>query len=363
MLGMENMTKQKSIQQSRGMRKLYAFGKKRSIDLSLSENPLGCSPLVTRVLQNNTIALNDYPAPNGRKLKNAVAEKLSCQSENIFVCNGSEAIINIIPRIFTKPGDEVIIPSLTFPLFSTCSELAGLRVTLAPMTENLAIDLGLVLNIVSKKSKIIFICNPNNPTGSVLTRDDLERFIRQIPTSVLIVVDEANIEFGGENVVDLALSAKNVIVLRTFSKGYGLANARIGFAVANKALITRLEEENPVFPVSGLSEELAIAALQDDAFIAQTKLFIKTERNRIKQQLEVLGCTVFPSAANNLFVKLPDRISSSIFLSAMEKADISLVNGSSFPGFDDSFFRVSPRTEKINTIFLNAVIQIMKGLE
>ena len=351
-----------TIQQSRGMRKLYAFGIKRTIDLSLSENPLGCSPLVTRVLRNNTIAFNDYPAPNGRKLKNAVAEKLGCQSGNVFVCNGSEAIINILPKNFAKPGDEVIIPTLTFPLFSTCSELAGLHVTLAPMTENLAIDLGSVINMVSKKSKIIFICNPNNPTGSVLTRDDIEQFIRQIPTSVLIVVDEANIEFGGESVVDLALSTKNVIVLRTFSKGYGLASARIGFAITNDVLVTRLEEENQVFPVSGLSEDLVVAALQDEAFIVQTKLFINTERNRIKQQLEGLGFTVFPSAANNLFVKLPSQLAPQDFLSAMEKADISLVNGSSFPGFDDSFFRVSPRTEKINTIFLNEVIQIVKGV-
>jgi histidinol-phosphate aminotransferase len=350
------MTKQN---QARGMKKLYALGTKRTIDLSLSENPLGCSPLVAKKLKSNNFAFNDYPAPNGLRLKKALAEKLSCQKENLFVCNGSEAIINAVPKILAKPDDETIIPALSFPMFALCSELAGLTVKLAPMDEQLRIDLLAIKKLVNQKTKLIFICNPNNLTGSVISKQKLTEFIEQVPPSVLIVVDEANIEFGGESVNDLAISKPNVMVLRTFSKGFGLASLRIGFAVGNQNLITRLEEETPVFPISVLSEELTISALQDNSFISKTKEFIDEQRNLIQKELESLGFTVFSSQANNLFVKLPESLSTNTFEKAMEQTDISLVNGSSFAGFDDRFFRVSPRLEKVNQIFLETVRKVV----
>lgn len=349
------MTKQN---QPRGMKKLYALGTKRAIDLSLSENPLGCSPLVAKRLKSNNFAFNDYPVPNGAKLKKALAERFNCQKENLFVCNGSEAIINAIPKILAKPGDEAIVPALSFPMFALCSELAKLTVQLAPMDKQLGIDLMAIKTLINQKTKLIFICNPNNPTGSVIPKQKLIDFIEKIPSSVLIVIDEANIEFGGESVIELAISKPNLIVLRTFSKGFGLAGLRIGFALGNQNLITKLEEETPVFPISGLSEELTISALQDSSFITKTRAFIDEQRNLIQKELENLEFTVFPSQANNLFVRLPESLPTDAFDKAMEQANISLVSGSSFAGFDDRFFRVSPRLEKINQIFLKTIRKV-----
>lgn len=361
MPGEENMSEQKA-KQLRGMRKLYALGTKRSIDLSLSENPLGCSSVVAEKFVASNFAFNDYPAPNGIRLKKILATKFDCKSENIFVCNGSEAIINAIPNVLANPGDEAIIPSLTFPMFAICSDLAGLVVKNSTMDEQLNIDLEAILKLISPKTKLIFLCNPNNPTGSVIPKDKIICFIERIPENILIVIDEANIEFGGESIIELATIKENIMVLRTFSKGFGLASLRIGFVVGDPRLIAKLEEETPVFPVSGLSEELAIVAVQDDNFIAQTKAFIDEQRNIIQQELKRLGFQVFPSRANNLFVKLPDNLSPNIFWTAMEKADVSLVKGSSFVGFDDRFFRVSPRLETVNRVFLDVVSQITKGL-
>jgi histidinol-phosphate aminotransferase len=356
MRGKEKMTKQN---QPRGMKKLYALGTKRAIDLSLSENPLGCSPLVAEKLKSNNFAFNDYPVPNGVRLKKALVEKLGCQKENLFVCNGSESIINAIPKILAKPSDEAIVPALSFPMFALCSELAGLTVKLAPMDEQLEIDLAEISKLVNQKTKLIFLCNPNNPTGSIIPKKELVDFIEKIPQSILIVVDEANIEFGGESAIELAISKPNVMVLRTFSKGFGLASLRIGFAVGNQNLITKLEEETPVFPISGLSEELTISALQDNSFITKTKAFIDEQRNLIQKELESLEFTVFPSQANNLFVKLSESLSTDVFERAMEKSDISLVSGSSFAGFDNRFFRVSPRLENVNQIFLKTVQKVV----
>ncbi len=340
------------------MQSLYALGIKRGNDLSLSENPLGCSPLVAEKLTKNAFAFNSYPIPNGSTLKSSISSKTGCPPENIFISNGSEAIINAIPQILASPGDEAIIPSLTFPMFSICSEFAGLNVQCAPMTKKLEIDLQAIQDLVTTKTKLIFICNPNNPTGSVISKNKLVQFFKTVPTSVVIVIDEANIEFGGESVSNLTSRFSNLMVLRTFSKGFGLANLRIGYAIANQSIITTLREQTPVFPISGLSEALCSVALQDDDFILQTKQFIDEQRKLLTDELKKLGFTVFPSEANNLFVKLPNDLKSDAFLSMLEKADISVVTGSSFAGFDDSFFRVSPRSAKTNAIFLAAVTQL-----
>lgn len=146
--------------------------------------------------------------------------------------------------------------------------------------------------------------------------------------------------------IDKVKNIKNLLVLRTFSKGFGLANLRIGFAVGNQNLIFKLEEETPPFQVSGLSELLATEALKDDEFIKSTQKFVLKERNILKTKLTEMGFKVFPSNANNLFVKLPNSVDKNDFLMALENKDISLVMGSSFEGFDDDFFRLSIRDEK-----------------
>lgn len=343
----------------RAMRKLYALGQKRPIDLSLSENPLGCSPLVSSALKNIKVDFNDYPKPNGFSLKIALADKFKLKSENFFIANGSESIISNIPRVFASADDEVLIPRLTFPMFKICSELAGLKIALIPMTSQMEVDLKKMVASVSNKTKLIFICNPNNPTGSVLAKKAILQLLNNMPKSVTLVIDEANIDFGGESLIDEVEGRKNLIVLRTFSKGFGLANLRIGFAAANREIVQKMEEETPVFQTSGLSETLAEIALSDDDFLISTKKFIEEQRNILRNRLEGLGFTVFPSEANNLFVRLPDSISASDFRKGLEFMGISLVMGSNFDGFDDRFFRVSIRTTEINQAFLKSMEKIV----
>lgn len=359
----QRLNKTPPISKPRGMKNLYAAGEKNTIDLSLSENPLGCSPLVLKKMQDSTFVFNHYPATNGSKLKNALADKLSCQPENIFVSNGSEAIINMLPRIFANVGDTVLVPKLTFPMFGICSELAGATVNLAPMSEQLEIDLQAMAKMITKKIKIIFICNPNNPTGDVIEKQELVSFIEKVPESVLVVIDEANIEFAGDSCVDQAISKPNVIILRTFSKGFGLANLRIGFAVANRTIIEKFEETTTLFPICGLSEELSLVALADDDFLVKTRKCINSQRVFLEDGLRNLGFKIFPSKANNIFAKIPDKMTTEAFWNGMQKADISLVNGTSFPGFNDRFFRVSPRLLEANRAFLAAVEQISNNRE
>lgn len=342
----------KQLVQPRAMKKLYALAEKRPIDLSLSENPLGCSPSVLRALKNIEIKFNDYPSPNGTTLKMKLAQKFKLDAGNFFIANGSESIINDLPRIFGKMGNEVVVPTLTFPMFAICSELAGKRVIFSKMTQELGIDLTNMAQVITPATSLIFICNPNNPTGSLLTKQNILQLIDVIPPEVLIVVDEANIEFGGESMIDEVPTRNNLLVLRTLSKGFGLASLRIGFAVASRPLIQKLEEETPLFQISGLSELLATVALDDIDFIVGTKKFVSEQRQFLKNQLENMGCTAFPSEANNLFVRMPMPIDEDQFVAELKQNGISLVMGSSFKGFDNSFFRVSVRDERTNQLFV-----------
>lgn len=353
------MKNNKSIQ-PRAMKKLYALTEKRPIDVSLSENPLGCSPLVSCALKRLEIDFNDYPSPNGKQLRKKLSEKFLLKFDNFFVANGSESIINDLPRVFCKTGDEVIVPKLTFPMFAVCSQLVDLKVVSVQMTDDLGIDLDGIVSSISDNTKMIFLCNPNNPTGSVLPKNKILQFINQVPKNVLVVVDEANIEFGGESVVSEIVNQKNLIVLRTLSKGFGLAVLRIGFAVANQNIIQKMEEETPIFQISGISEQLACVALDDEEFIQKTKQVTANQRLFLQNKLTEIGFTLFPSEANNLFAKIPNRLSEKQFVRKLSEKGISVVMGSNFDGFDDSFFRVSIRDEATNQKFIQKIEEIVR---
>ncbi len=344
--------KNKQASQSRAMKKLYALTEKRAIDLSLSENPLGCSPLVSRALKKIEIDFNDYPTPNAKQLRAKLADKYSLDENTIFVANGSESIISDLPRVFCNKDDEVLIPQLTFPMFAISCELTKAKVVKVKMDNNLGIDLLKILENISKRTKMIFLCNPNNPTGSIIPKEEIIKFIKTIPKNILLIVDEANIEFGGESMIDEVKNRNNLVVLRTFSKAFGLASLRVGFMLANTGIVKRMEEETTVFPISGLSEKLASIAIEDERFIKATKNFVAEQRALLKEQLKKMGLTVFPSEANNLFVKLPSYLNPDEFSKKLEQEGVSLIRGSCFVGFDNSFFRISIRDTRTNQLFL-----------
>jgi len=348
--------------QSRAMKKLYALTEKRPIDVSLSENPLGCSPLVSGAIKTMKIHFNDYPSPNGRLLKDKLSEKFSLQRGNFFVANGSESIIHDIPKIFGKALSEVLVPALSFPMFAICSELANKKVIKTKMSNELGIDLAEMLKAISPQTSLIFICNPNNPTGSVLSKSEILQFMNSIPEDILVIVDEANIEFGGESMINEVTNRNNLIVLKTFSKGFGLATLRVGFAAANEAIIQKLEEETPIFQTSSVSEQLACIALDDDQFLERTKRFVSGQRAFLKTELEKLKCIVFPSEANNLFVKIPESLKADLFTEQLKQKGVSVVMGSNFDGFDDTFFRVSMRDEKTNELFTEKMRKIFSKI-
>ena len=344
------------LQPNTSFRNLYAFGKKLPIDLSLSENPLGCSPRVSMAIKQLTQAdFFDYPDPNCNQLKRALAKRLKIKIGCIFVANGSEAIIKLLPQILLKPGDRVIIPELTFPMFGIASEISKGKVILSKMTSDFDIDLKDIESKTTKNTKLIFLCNPNNPTGKIISRKKIIDFVKS--ATAIVVVDEANIEFGGKTVIDEVDNLKNLVVLRTFSKGFGLAGFRIGFCVASKEIIRLLEQKSQPFPVSTIAEKAALLALKDTKFIKKTKEFMDNERAFLSRELEKRGFGVIDSQANNLLVRVPEP--SIRFVERLNEKGVSVVDGSSFNFGSFSFVRVSPRLRKTNKKFLQVIDQLL----
>jgi len=333
----------------------YAFMEKFDIDLSLSENPLGCSPRVLKVIRSCTGMIMSYPDPNCSELKLALSDKFNLSREKIVIGNGSEQLIDAISSVLLSESSEAIIPETTFCLFEKSVILSGADPIFSKMSKDLSIDLDEIVKKITKKTKLIFICNPNNPTGKVIDREKLLEFVKKIQP-INVVVDEANIDFGGDSVIRDVNNFDNLLVLRTFSKAFGLAGMRIGVCVCSKKIAQNLNRLRQPFAVNSLGMRCATVALKDKEFISKTKIFMEEERRFLSQELRSRGFEVVDSSSNNILVRV-DRLfaSSQYFTKLLNKKNVSVVDGSNFRGLGNKFVRVSPRTREINIKFLRVV--------
>lgn len=343
--------------------KLYAFEKKRRIDLSLSENPLGCSPRVFRALKRSVKDLTRYPDPNSTKLRSLLSRRFQLPKEAILVGNGSENLIDLLCQTLLKKENEVVLPVLTFPLFERAVLIAGGRPVFAQMKPNFEINLKAIKRKITKQTKLIILCNPNNPTGKIISKKELVRFIKEI-NSIPVLIDEANIEFGGDSVISAIRERANLLVLRTFSKAFGLAGLRIGILFGPKKVITRVNRIRQPFPLNALAQETAIAALEDKKFIEKTKKFMGKERQFLTNELRKREFMVFNSETNNILVEVTRVFpNGNEFIKLLNKNDVSVVNGNSFQALGNQFFRLSPGLPKTNRAFIKAIDKIMASME
>ncbi len=343
--------------------KLYAFNKKLKIDLSLSENPLGCSPKVFSILKRNIKKVVEYPDPTSSALTSAISKRFKVSKEQILISNGSENLIDLVCRVLIKARNEVVLPELTFPLFERVILLAEGKPVFVKMKKNFQIDLQALKNRTNKKTKLIIICNPNNPTGKIINRDDLANFVKNV-APIPVLVDEANIEFGGKSIVSEVKNRKNLLVLRTLSKAFGLAGLRVGVLIGPKKLINKLKPFIQPFALNSFVENAAIAALEDKKFIEKTKSFMAEERKFLTDELRKREFMVFNSEANNILVEV-NRIfpNPKEFIKLLNKNSVSVVSGNSFRGLDNRFIRLSPRSRKTNLGFLRVVDKILADVE
>jgi histidinol-phosphate aminotransferase len=281
---------------------LYSPSKvKCSVDLSDNTNLFGMPPAAERVLRETGAAqVSRYPVGYAQELKRAVAAYTGVDVSRVTTGCGSDDVIDSTLRAFLEPGDVIAFPDPTFVMMSYFAKVNGLRYAAVPLKPDFDID---VDGLLATGAKLLYVCTPNNPTGTVASRAALERLVDKAPGIVLL--DEAYAEFARESHLDLA-ARPNVLVTRTLSKAFGLAGMRVGYAVGNPTLIAEVEKARGPYKVTGLSERMAAAVLSEDVPWMKARAAESLAiRERLVAELEGLGLKTLPTEANFVMVPLP----------------------------------------------------------
>src|SRR5665213_4011370 len=244
------------------------------IKVASNENPFGPSPLALAAMQKAIAGVNLYPDGNAFYLKQKLAAKLGVEPTNLILGNGSNEIIEFVSHALLAPGDDVVVSQFCFAIYPIVAKMFGANVIVVP-AKNHGHDLPAMLKAITPKTRIVFVANPNNPTGTLAPREEVIQFVNEVPDDVLLVMDEAYIEFLDDAVDLVSLIRlgvrKNLVLMRTFSKIYGLAGLRIGYGIGNPELISALEKIRQPFNVNLLAQTAALAALDDDEHVRKTR--------------------------------------------------------------------------------------------
>ena len=280
------------------------LGLKEVIKLASNENPLGASPKALEAIRKNMSFINRYPDSNGFYLKKRLAKYYNIEKENIVLGNGSDELIDIILKTFVEDDEHILTADFTFLEYSIISKVKNRTVLTVPL-KYFRYDLDAIKTKIDSKTKVIFISNPNNPTGTYVTKYELDEFLKDIPGNVIVVLDEAYDAFIDVNDFASGLDyfrKNNVITLKTFSKAYGLAGLRVGFAVARKEFISYMNVARQPFNVNSLAQAAALAAIDDKIFLKKTRKTILDGKRYLYDNLKKSGLAYVPTEANFILI-------------------------------------------------------------
>ncbi len=283
------------------------YGVRGAVKLASNENPLGASPRAHAAAVQALTRLARYPDGHGFALKRALAERLAVAPEAITLGNGSNDVLELVARAFATASDEIVFSEYAFAVYPIVTQAVGARAVVAP-ARDYGHDLEAMRAAVTPRTRLVFIANPNNPTGTWLAAEALCAFVADLPRHVLVVVDEAYHEYvqveGYASLVPEVTRFANLIVTRTFSKAYGLAGLRVGYAVSDPAVAEILNRVRQPFNVNSAALAAAAAALEDEAHVARSVALNAHGRRRLAAGLAALGLRCLPSAGNFLCVDL-----------------------------------------------------------
>jgi histidinol-phosphate aminotransferase len=282
------------------------YGVSEPIKMNSNENPLGVSP---RGLDAARAALPEasvYPESTNRAVREALANKLGVGPDTIMVGNGADEIIYYAAMAFANDGDEVVIPRITFPIYEIAFRVMRAVIVTSGM-KGMAIDLEDMLARVSSRTKALVVCNPNNPTGHVLGGDEVRRFVQAVPSDVLILMDEAYGDFAvGEEFPDTVSmfrnGSRNLLIIRTLSKAYGMAGFRVGYGIADEAVISVMNRIKLPFNITVVSQRAAVGALEDEEFLRATLEGTAAGRERVCEALRSMGLSYVKSGTNFVLI-------------------------------------------------------------
>jgi histidinol-phosphate aminotransferase len=334
------------------------LGLKEVTKLASNENPFGCSPKAKQAIIDETERISLYPDGGAVELTQALSAQLDVQPNQIIFGAGSDDIILMIARAFLVPGDETIMSSHTFPQYKHNVEVENAVAIEVPHIEGKH-DLPGMLARITDKTKIVWICNPNNPTGTIVTKAELDEFLAQVPSRVMVVLDEAYCEYIDKpeypNGLDYLSQYNNVVVLRTFSKIYGLASLRVGYGIAQPEVIHTINQVREPFNTSRFAQAAALAALSDHEFITRCREANEAGLQYLQGEFERMGLSYYPAYGNFIMVDV-QRPAKSVFEGLMRKGFI--IRGGHALDFPTKI-RVTVGSRKQNEQFIAALQSVL----
>jgi len=333
------------------------LGLKEVIKLASNETSVGPSPLAVEAVIKEAKKINLYPEATSRLLREKLAEKLKIDKEMIICGNGADDVIDLVGMAFINEGDEVITCETTFPAYRTAVKIMGGKF-ISVKLKDFCFDLEEIAKRINEKTKMIFLCNPNNPTGTILTKEEINRFMKKIPKDIIVVFDEAYCDYVENknyvNGLQFVLEGKNVIVVRTFSKIAGIAGVRVGYAIAHQELISYLRRVVNPFTTNRLAQVAALASLDDEEHRRKVLNSNHEGKKYLYKELDKLGLFYVPTETNFIFIDV--KIDSEAIFEKLLKKGVIIRPGK--PYGCTNFIRVTIGTAYENQRFIKAIREI-----
>ncbi len=293
------------------------YGVTNVAKLASNENALGPSPRAVAAVREAAAKMNLYPDGSAFFLKNALAARLRVEPREVFVGNGSNELIELLVRTFVLDGEEVLTSAQTFVAYRLAAQAHGRTLVEAPMRARFHYDLDAIKKLLSRRTKVVFLANPDNPTGTWFPEQELVPFLDAVPKDTLVVLDEAYVEFveapGFQDSLSLRRKYQNLVVLRTFSKIHGLAGLRLGYGLARPEVVELVDRVRAPFNVNLIAQAAGVAALDDLEHVERSRALVREERPFLAEGLRSLGATVVPSQGNFLLADFPGRPGKELF--------------------------------------------------
>lgn len=330
------------------------------IKLASNENCLGPSPKALDAVREGLKNINRYPDASNFYLKKKMAKFLGVKEDSLIFGNGSDEIIVLTAKAFLNDGDEVVVSCPTFLIYEIASQVQNAIVKFVSSKADFRYDLKAMKNAVTENTKIIFIANPDNPTGTYVNKRELDEFLEGLPDSLIVFLDEAYFEFADFSFKDYPngidyLAKRNVVIGRSFSKAYGLAGLRIGYGVSRPEIIGYLERVREPFNVNILAQAAALAAIDDKAFLKNTLSHVEREKKFLYSAFREMGLEYINSATNFILVNVKNDCK--LVFSKLLKTGIIVRDMK--PWGLDSYIRVTVGTHKENGIFIRALREVL----
>ena len=338
------------------------LGIEKVTKMASNENPLGPSPRAMEALREHLPSINIYPDGNAYNLKQGLMEYLDVKDTNILVGNGADELITLAAKTYLNPGDEIIMAQPSFGQY----QFAALVMDAEPkgvVTKDYRHDLPAMLDAVTDKTRMIFICNPNNPTGTIVTHQELEDFFSRLPEGILVVIDEAYYEFATDpsypRTLEFLKNGHDILILRTFSKIYGLAGLRIGYGLSKEKIVNDINTVRQPFNANAAGQIAAAAALQDKEYVEKVRRVNEEGKKYLEEELEKMGLFFLPTQANFMFIDM--GVDSRDLFQRMLRKGVIVRTGDIF-GYPN-FIRLTIGTQEQNQRFIEALKETYAEME